>query len=537
MKAKAFFIKYHVYFYLIICLLANFFVVIASNLASFPFPEDKPLTIWKEFIEKHNILINFIGLICYIVPFALCIIYALPVFPYKTKDKAKPVGTVCTSPQLIRLKTNDKEYIKITVHLPAALALRGISGWICNFILELVFLLVCKYAYHTQIIHILISSLVSYIFLAILSFTIIYFTLETLNRNIVLPDLYPNGNISDTQRMSISSIKGLFLFYFFSAAVFPISFFAVRIFLSRYYKIQIPIYSDMLLVIILLTIGSTLTLLIYHYFHKPLTMLTNGANEISKGNYDCKTVICSNDEMGVLGDSFNAMAKSLKEKEFMRDTFGKIVTPQIRDYLLSENVALGGQTLEVTVMFCDIRGFTTMSETMSPAEIVTLLNEYFTGLEKCITANNGIINKYIGDAVMAIFGAPIVSGTHAVDAYRAALDMRAELIRLNESFQSKHLPTVRFGIGLHSGAVLAGNIGAANRMEYTVIGDAVNTASRIESLCKVYQKDLLISQATADLIVKQDSRITLSDFTFIDEAEIRGRKERVKLYGDEEKML
>ena len=276
---------------------------------------------------------------------------------------------------------------------------------------------------------------------------------------------------------------------------------------------------------ILLVIGLVLTVLITRFFQKPLGLLTEGARAISDGNYDFRTVICSNDEMGVLGDAFNEMACSLKEKEFMRDTFGRIVTPQVRDYLLTGNVALGGETLDVTVMFCDIRGFTTLSERMAPERVVSFLNEYFTGLEKCIAAHGGVINKYIGDAVMALFGAPVPSGHHAQDAFAAALDMRSELARMNVSFAREGLPEIRFGIALHSGPVLAGNIGAANRMEYTVIGDTVNTASRIEGLCKLYKKDLLVSQSTADRIG--------GGLSFVDEAAIRGREEKVRLFTDE----
>lgn len=211
-------------------------------------------------------------------------------------------------------------------------------------------------------------------------------------------------------------------------------------------------------------------------------------------------------------------------KEFIRETLGKVVTDEVRDYLLEGNVSLGGQTLNVTVMFCDIRSFTTLSEKMEPKNIVALLNEYFTEMEKCIAGHGGIINKYIGDAVMAVFGAPVASTTHAHDAYLAALAMRDALVRLNGRFAQKGFPELRFGIALHSGSVLAGNIGAPSRMEYTVIGDTVNTASRMEGLCKIYKKDLLISESTASRMGNE------AELSFVDEAEIRGRKGKVKLF-------
>lgn len=509
MKFKRFFVKWHVYFYGLICILANVLAVLSTNISGFPMPKSKSLDLWEEFLGSHEKIISTLSLLCYFIPVILCVLYSMKAF---------------------RRKPTDKEYIKVRVHIPGAFALRGIAGWICNLLLETVFLIYFKTQHNVPITSIVIPSLASYIFLSMFSFTLTYFTLETLNRNVVLPEIYPDGNISGTERMSVSSIKNMFLFYFFSASVFPVSFLIIRIFCTKHYNIEIPDYSDFIYTGLLLFIGLILTILISRFFQKPLQKLTDSANQISSGNYDLKTVICSNDEMGVLGDSFNSMARSLKEKEFMRDTFGKIVTPQIRDYLLNENVALGGETVNVTVMFCDIRGFTTLSENMEPERIVSFLNEYFTGLEKCIASHNGVINKYIGDAVMALFGAPVRTKTHAKDAWLAACDMRRELVEMNKKFPQEGLPEIRFGIGLHTGSVLAGNIGATNRMEYTVIGDTVNTASRIEGLCKAYKKDLLISESTAKEIQGQD-------FTFVDESEIRGRKEKVRLFTDSYGLL
>ena len=227
------------------------------------------------------------------------------------------------------------------------------------------------------------------------------------------------------------------------------------------------------------------------------------------------------------------MADSLAEKEFMRDTFGKVVDPEVRDYLMSGagkaslGTTLGGENREVTVLFCDIRNFTAMSEKMAAADVVSLLNRYFTALGQCITSHHGIINKYIGDAIMAIFGAPVSSSNSAEDAFKAALDMRRTLKEINKDFKKDGLPEIRFGIGIHTGPVFAGTIGAENRMEYTVIGDTVNTASRLESLCKNYTKELLLSEASA---VKLDRK---EDLLFVDNAVIRGKADTMKIYSIE----
>ena len=533
MKVKEFFVKWHVYFYGAICLLANVLAVLSTSLTTFPLPDTTPVDSWLGFMREHEIIVNILSLSAYVAPSLLCAEYGMRALKYKP---------------------DDKRYINIMVNIPAAFALRGILGWVISFVFELAFLLYFNFSLGADIAFIVMSSALSTIFLSVFTFTLIYFTLETLNRNLVLPAMYPDGNISSSERMSISSIKSIFLFYFFSSALFPAFFLGARLFFTRRYHIDFPKYYDFVFVGILVLIGFVLTFLIFGWFQRPLKKLSQAANEISRGNYDASAVICSNDEMGALGDSFNEMAKSLKEKEFMRDTFGKIVTPQIRDYLLTKNVALGGETLDITVMFCDIRGFTTLSENMPPEKIVSLLNEYFTGLETCVVRHGGVINKYIGDAIMVLFGAPIPSATHALDACLAALDMREALSRMNKSWTERGLPEIRFGIGIHSGSVLAGNIGAANRMEYTVIGDTVNTASRIEGLCKTCQKDLLISESAARKIMEspksarsdaspkgvvaqneklsqaQEAAAALPPLQFVADAEIRGRKEKVKVY-------
>ncbi len=225
----------------------------------------------------------------------------------------------------------------------------------------------------------------------------------------------------------------------------------------------------------------------------------------------------------------NDVRKKTEEIVRINDIFGRNVSPQVRDYLLKGKVSLGGENRDVTIMFCDIRKFTTLSENMPSQNVVKLLNAYFTGLEKCISDNNGVINKYIGDAVMAIFGAPIPTANHQLDAFKAAVAMRKALVEMNVKFLRAGYPELHFGIGLHSGTVLAGTIGARSRMEYTVIGDTVNTASRIEDLCKVYKKDLLVSESCARGILAAAPGIKLN---VVADAEIRGREQKVKLFTD-----
>lgn len=184
-----------------------------------------------------------------------------------------------------------------------------------------------------------------------------------------------------------------------------------------------------------------------------------------------------------------------KEKKYVRSTFSRFVSAEVVDNILdSDNeIELGGELRDVAIFFSDICGFTSISENMKPAQIVEMLNEYFTEMTDIIFKYDGTLNKYIGDAIMAIFGAPIQSGNNSERAVRVSLEMRKQLNLLNIKRESEGKLPIKIGMGLHKGEVLVGNIGSKRQMEYTVIGDAVNVCSRIEGLTRIFNTDLLIS--------------------------------------------
>ena len=202
------------------------------------------------------------------------------------------------------------------------------------------------------------------------------------------------------------------------------------------------------------------------------------------------------DELEDLANGFNLMVDGLKERDKLRSTFGKYMTTSVVDHLMSGKVSLGGETLTVTILFTDIRSFTTISEKMEAQALVALLNEYFTEMVGIVTSEDGVVDKYIGDAIMAVFGAPVSQPDDAVRAVRAAVRMRAALVHLNARLATRGLGPLETGVGIHTGEVVAGNIGTEHRMEYTVIGDAVNVASRLESSTKDLHVGVLISDDT-----------------------------------------
>ena len=225
----------------------------------------------------------------------------------------------------------------------------------------------------------------------------------------------------------------------------------------------------------------------------PVKELTKAARQILLGNFRFRVTPRYRDEIGLLSDTFNKMSHGLEERENLKESFERFVNKEIAELSLGGGLGLGGERKECSIFFSDIRGFTAMSEKLRPEEVVEFLNEYFGAMVECVNENGGIVDKFIGDAIMAHWGAIKSTPNNAQSAIDAALDMRAALQKYNEGRGSKPKPAIRMGMGINTGSVIAGQIGSSERLDYTVIGDAVNLASRVESLTKHFGVDLLIT--------------------------------------------
>lgn len=235
--------------------------------------------------------------------------------------------------------------------------------------------------------------------------------------------------------------------------------------------------------------------MLYRGIAEPIAELVRKMERLARGDFDVKTRVYTGDEIGVMKAHFNDMVDGLAERERLKDTFGRYVSVEVAKQLMKAGkIRLGGESIEATILFSDIRDFTPMSERMSPQELVAFLNDYFAHVTEPVSAHNGVVSKFIGDAVMAIFAPQFGSADHAGDAVRAALSMKTKLAEFNAKRAGAE--PVRFGVGLHSGVLVAGNIGTEKRLEYTVIGDVVNVASRIESENKAQDSSVLVSEET-----------------------------------------
>jgi adenylate cyclase len=268
----------------------------------------------------------------------------------------------------------------------------------------------------------------------------------------------------------------------------------------------------LMLVTSIATVSAILFGLLFSYLMTrrlvhPVRNLMAGVASVENGNLDVKVPVSSSDEIGVLTRSFNGMVDELRAKERIKETFGKYIDPRIVEHVILNPSAaeIEGGRREVTVSFCDLVGFTTIGENMTPSGLVRLLNRYFALMSEAIQQNKGVIDKFIGDAVMAFWAPPFCpSGEHADGACRAAI---AELKAL-DTFRAdlpelmglrKNLPTIDVRVGLASGDVVVGNIGSENSRSYTVMGDTVNLASRLEGINRLYGTRILMNEHTRNL--------------------------------------
>lgn len=249
--------------------------------------------------------------------------------------------------------------------------------------------------------------------------------------------------------------------------------------------------------LVIVMLGIAISVLLGISFSRPISKLVLATQEIGKGNFQYRIEQIRKDEFGDLSASFNYMSQELWKKMLMQKSFGRYVSPEVLDMILAnpEEYWLKGTLSEATVLFTDVRGFTAYSESKRPEDIVENLNEYFRIVTRFILEYGGYVDKFIGDAVFAVFCVPIYQSDHAERAIRAAVTMQKEL----QSADINRNPLLsRIGISINSGMVVSGNFGSQVKMEYTVIGDNVNVASRLNDIAG--PGDIIITRSTYEMI-------------------------------------
>jgi len=377
------------------------------------------------------------------------------------------------------------------------------------------------------------STMVGFVSAAIVSFWI-----EAYARERVVPFFFPNGRLTEVHgagRISIS--RRIRLFYrlgsFIPMTILLVTLLTVQwqidshVMSAREYGRGIIVFCLALFAVVFVG-ARVLNRFISRSIAGPVNSILSAVTQVREGNYNTGVQVVSNDEIGILGDATNDMIQGLAERELLRDTFGKYVAPEVRDEILSGHIPLDGELKTVTILFADLRDFTPMTESNDPKRVVKILNQYFEEMAGAIQEQDGLILQFLGDEIYAVFGAPVFRSDHPARAFMAGLAMRRKLVELNRVFAGRGWPTLHHGIGIHTGEVVAANIGTPDRLSYLLVGDTVNLASRLQSLTKEMGTEIILSAATRSHL--SESVFHAVKLKQLPGLSIKGKKDPVVIY-------
>jgi class 3 adenylate cyclase len=321
-----------------------------------------------------------------------------------------------------------------------------------------------------------------------------------------LPRFFPRGDVTAVRGVPRLSVRTRLLVAFLLVGLLPLGLMAAltlgraQLMIGADPVTATGLLHDMTVLIVFLFVVGAATAVALAVFVSPsvagpLADLERAMEHVGRGDLETRCPVVSNDELGTVAEGFNRMVAGLQERERIREAFGKYVSPEVRDEILAGRVELAGQVREVTILFSDLRDFTPWVESRPPTEVVRDLNAYFTLMEGAIRGHGGLVLQFIGDEIEAVFGAPVAAPDHADRALHAALEMRRRLDTWNAARAGGGV-SLAHGIGVHSGPVLAGNIGSPDRLSYALVGDAVNLASRLQSLTRELGGQILVSGDT-----------------------------------------
>lgn len=361
-----------------------------------------------------------------------------------------------------------------------------------------------------------------------------FFTVERAWRKLV-PRYFPQGDLSAVAGVPRLGVRARLVFVFLFVGLLPMFLMARRAHrvaeaIPGATPADVVVLLDNMVVVIgfLVAVGALtavgLAFVVSRSVSEPLRDVEAAMARVGAGELDTRCAVVSNDEIGAVAEGFNRMVGGLRERERIRETFGKYVSPEVRDEILAGRVSLGGQVREVTILFSDLRDFTPWVESHPPDEVVRDINAYFTLMEGAIRAHRGLVVQFIGDEIEAVFGAPVAEPRHADHAVAAALEMRRRLADWNTTRRAGGAVTLRHGIGVHTGEVLAASIGSPERLSYALVGDPVNLASRIQDLTKEVGGDLLVS---GDTVRRLHDRVMLEALPTV---RVKGRSAEVEVY-------
>jgi adenylate cyclase len=363
---------------------------------------------------------------------------------------------------------------------------------------------------------------------------VLFFVLENVWRSHI-PRFFPQGHLNRVKHGFKISVRKRFLVVTLGIILIPFPIIATTI-VTKIQQLHLAdavtrseLISSLYWELFFISMDSLIIASILAYFlaksiSNPLFKIKMAIKAVENNDLDSRVEIISNDELGDVAQGINDMILSLNESQRERDSFSRYMGEEIRDEIMSGRISMEGEMKRATLLFSDLRNFTGLVEKNHPRQVVKILNQYFNEMTLAVKAHKGLILQYVGDEIEAVFGAPVGFEDHPEMAVQAALEMRNRLTALNITLEKQGFKPLEHGIGIHSGAVLAGNIGSQERMSYALVGDTVNTASRIEGLTKTYETDIILSQTTHNLLT--GSYVTKQ----LEPVKVKGKDEGLIIY-------
>jgi adenylate cyclase len=280
--------------------------------------------------------------------------------------------------------------------------------------------------------------------------------------------------------------------------------------------------------VVSLALSLLMALFVARKLVRPIRALEGSMRRVQAGDLDVAAPVTSADEIGELAMSFNRMVDGLRREALVLDLFGQYVTPELAEAAIEHRGQLDGQLVTCTVLFADIRDFTGISETLPATRLIKILNEYFARMSTVVVEERGFVNKFGGDSLLAVFGTPLnPDPDHASCGVHAAMRMQDVLADFNRDQHEAWLPQIVIGIGIATGDVVAGNVGSERKLEYTVIGDAVNVASRLQAMTKELDAPILANGETVR------AAAAVAHFDRVAEVSVRGKARPVDVFSVE----
>jgi len=395
------------------------------------------------------------------------------------------------------------------VSFPTVLAIGGMAPWLVSTVL---FPLLTYFQFGRWSTDLMSQQVLSPLVNGFLAATTSYLLVDWVFRSRVIPFVFPDGSsIAEVPGAWAVRVRTRMLVFLTAVAFIPLF---SMLGLARTAQVRLDEGLDVTTIVHGLAAGSTgvffvytalgvvLTLVLARTFTLPLSEVAQALRRVQAGDLAVKVRVESADEIGSLQAGVNETVAGLREKERILAAFGRVVEPSVRDRLLAGALDAGGEMRIASVMFCDLRGFTSLAERAAPDEVVSTLNEFFTTVTRWVRECDGFVDKFIGDALLVVFGLFDETDTGekgAAAALRCALGIPDRLAALNQRRAAAGRSPLRVTMGVHTGPVLAGTIGAQDRHEYTVIGDTVNVAARLQQLSKERGGGLAVSAGTYDL--------------------------------------